>query len=73
MRVDEAEQWIGVAVESPADTLGGHVMHVLGKIPAAGERLNFGEAEVEVERVSANMIVSLLVQPAPAPKESADG
>ncbi|HUF53061.1 MAG TPA: hemolysin family protein [Dehalococcoidia bacterium] len=73
MRVDEAEQWIGVAVESPADTLGGHVMHVLGKIPAAGERLKFGEAEVEVELVNANTIVSLLVRPASVPKESADG
>lgn len=39
MRIDEAEGWIGVALNSPADTLGGHVMHLLGRVPAAGERL----------------------------------
>lgn len=71
MRIDEAEQWIGVALESPAETLGGHVMHLLGKVPAAGERLKFGEADVEVGQVNANTIVSLLVRPAPTAKESA--
>jgi len=73
MRVDEARPWIGVDIESPADTLGGHVMHVLGKVPATGERIQLGGADVEVERVNATTIISLLVRPAPAPEESTNG
>jgi CBS domain containing-hemolysin-like protein len=73
IRIDEAETWIGVNMESPADTLGGHVMHVLGRVPAGGERLKIGEAEIEVERVSANTIVSLLVRPVLPPEEPANG
>jgi putative hemolysin len=73
MRVDESERWIGAAIESPADTLGGHIMHVLGRIPAAGERVSIGQAEIEVERISANIIVSLLVKPVPAPAEHGNG
>jgi CBS domain containing-hemolysin-like protein len=73
MRIDETEAWTGVRIASPADTLGGHVMHVLGRVPAGGERLNIGEAEIEVEQVSANRVVSLLVRPAPAPEERENG
>jgi CBS domain containing-hemolysin-like protein len=74
MRIDESERWLGVAIESPADTLGGHIMHVLGRIPAAGERVTLaGGVDIEVERVTANTIVSLLVKPATAPAERGDG
>lgn len=73
MRIDEVERWIGIPIESPADTLGGHVMHVLGRVPAAGERLEVEGAEIEVERVSANTITSLVVRPAPAPEEPEHG
>jgi CBS domain containing-hemolysin-like protein len=73
MRIDEAEAWIGVPIESPADTLAGHVMHILGRVPAAGERLSIGEAEIEVERVSTNTIVSVVVRPALAPEEPENG
>jgi CBS domain containing-hemolysin-like protein len=73
MRIDEASQWIGVSIESPTDTLGGHVVHVLGRIPAAGERVTIGDAEVEVEKVTANALVSVVVRPAAAHEEPADG
>jgi CBS domain containing-hemolysin-like protein len=73
MRIDEADRWIGVSIQSPADTLGGHVVHVLGRIPAAGERMTIGEAEVEVEKVTANTIVSLVVRPVTVPEEPAHG
>ncbi|MEW5978035.1 MAG: hemolysin family protein [Acidobacteriota bacterium] len=71
MRIDEAERWIGVPLKSPADTFGGHVMHLLGRVPAAGERLDIDGADVEVERVSANTIVSLVVRPV-LPSEEAE-
>jgi CBS domain containing-hemolysin-like protein len=73
MRIDETEAWTGVKIESPADTLGGHVMHVLGRVPAGGEHLNINGAEFEVERVSANRVVSVLVSPAPLPGEREHG
>jgi putative hemolysin len=58
LRVDEAEPWLGIALESPADTLAGHVMHVLGRVPAAGER-RIGPVEIEVGKVDGGTIVSL--------------
>jgi putative hemolysin len=73
LRVDEAETWLGIAIESPADTLGGHVMHVLGRVPVAGEKLRIGVVEIEVDKVDGGTIVSLLVLPAPPLKEPSDG
>lgn len=73
LRVDEAEPWLGIAIESPADTLGGHVMHVLGRVPAAGEKFRIGPVEIEVDRVDGGTIVSLLVLPAPPLQEPSDG
>ncbi len=73
LRIDEVYRWIGVARESPADTLGGHVLHVLGRIPSPGERLTIDEAEIEVERVTANTIVSVVVRPVTAPEEPPHG
>jgi putative hemolysin len=72
LRIDEAEPWLGMAIESPADTLAGHVMHVLGRMPAAGEKLRIGPVEIEVDRVDGGSIDSLLVVPAPA-QEPSDG
>lgn len=73
MRIDEAAAWIGVTLDSPADTLGGHVMHVLGRVPAAGERLTVEGIEIELEQVSENMIVSLIARPAPPAEDLAHG
>lgn len=73
LRVDEVQSWIGISLKSPAETLGGHVMHVLERLPAAGERLTIDGVEIEVERVSANMVVSLMVRPARAPEVSSNG
>lgn len=40
MPLDEAAQWTGAAwVSEEADTVGGHVLTLLGRIPQAGERL----------------------------------
>jgi CBS domain containing-hemolysin-like protein len=70
MPLDEAQLLMHIRLDGPADTLAGQVMHVLGRVPAAGERLNLNGAEVEVERVAAHSIHSLLVRPAPAPEEA---
>ncbi len=65
MPVDEAQSWLGVSIQGPAETIGGHVLHHLERLPAAGERHSVGNLDIEVERVSTNMIISLLIQPIP--------
>jgi putative hemolysin len=73
LRVDEAEPWLGMPLESSADTLAGHVMNTLGRVPAAGEKLRIGPVTVEVGKVDGGTIVSLLVLPAAAPREPSNG
>ncbi|MBI2822684.1 MAG: HlyC/CorC family transporter [Acidobacteria bacterium] len=73
IRVDEVERWIGVALESQAETLAGHILYVLGRIPKAGERVTIAGAEIEIERVVSNTIGSVLVTPVTVPEEFADG
>jgi len=73
MRIDDVEAWTGLCLDSPADTLGGHVMHVLGRVPASGERLEIDGAVIEIEVVSLNAVSSLLVTPVVALKEPEHG
>ena len=63
MRIDEAEPWLGVLWEAEADTLGGHVTDVLGRLPEPGEHLTIDGVEVEVERVVRHAVASILVRP----------
>jgi putative hemolysin len=69
MRLDEAEPWIGILWDGDADTLGGHVMNVLGRIPQAGEQVTIDGVEVEVERVDSHAVASLLARPVPDREE----
>jgi putative hemolysin len=62
-RLDEAERWIGVLWHGGADTVGGHVTDMLGRLPVAGERLSVEGVEVEVERASPRAVISLIVTP----------
>jgi CBS domain containing-hemolysin-like protein len=73
MRIDEVDRWIGMAIESPADTLGGHILHRMGRMPVTGERITIDGVELEVERVEANRIVSVLVLPVNPPEERPNG
>ncbi|WP_218830491.1 hemolysin family protein [Rubrivirga marina] len=65
LRADEAAELLGPSVGAAA-TVGGLVVAALGRVPAAGERLRLGDAEVEVERVDGHAVASVLVTPAPA-------
>ena len=73
MRMDEVDRWIGITIESQADTLGGHILHRMGRMPAAGERITIDGVEFEVERVTANRIDSVLSRPVKAPEEPLNG
>jgi putative hemolysin len=64
LRLDEAEEWIGVPWDSEeADTVGGRVTEALGHLPLAGERTTIDGVEVEVERVARHAVLSVLARP----------
>lgn len=67
LHVDEAEQWIGHAVEDDgADTVAGWVLAAAGTVPRPGEQLDIAGVKVEVERVDGTAIQSVIISP-PAP------
>ena len=73
MRVDAAEDWLGVLWLGDSDTLSGVISERLGRIPQAGERLEVFGVEVEVEAVDSLVVVSLLARPArPRARRPAD-
>jgi putative hemolysin len=74
LSLSEAQRLLGTAWKSDADTLGGHVMHVLERMPVEGDRIVAGGVTIEVERLRGRAVDTLLVTPAPAAREElADG
>jgi len=63
MRIDEAEDWLGVLWQGESDTLSGIISERLGRIPRAGERLEIHGVDVEVEAVDSLVVVTLLARP----------
>jgi len=63
MRIDDAEPWLGVLWDAEADTVGGHVTAMLGRLPEPGEQLTIDGVEVEVERIVRHAVSSILVRP----------
>lgn len=65
VRVDEAEQWLGLLwKDGKAHTVGGQIMERLGRVPKAGEKLVVHDVQLEVERVRRNAVETVLVTPA---------
>jgi CBS domain containing-hemolysin-like protein len=65
---------LGVQWDSSADTLSGHVMEALGRMPVPGDRLSVGGVLIEVERLHGRVPGTLLVTPPPEPPpEATDG
>ncbi len=69
MRPEDAEPWVGRLWTGEADTIGGLVTEALGRLPAAGDRLELAGVPVEVETVRRHAVVSLLATPLPPPAE----
>jgi CBS domain containing-hemolysin-like protein len=63
MRLDAAERLIGPLPPSGATTIGGHVVHTLGRFPEAGSRLIVDGLLVDVEATDNHAIVTLIVTP----------
>jgi len=73
LRLDQAEPWIGSLWKGQSQTVGGHVVEVLGHFPAAGEKVDIEGLEIEIERVENRVIASLLAKPAGAQQEEHRG
>jgi putative hemolysin len=62
--VNELESLTGIQWEDgDAHTVGGRVIEELGRLPAAGEKVEVEGVEVEVERVGRTAVVSVVVSP----------
>jgi len=61
MRAAAAEPWLGQPVDGTAATLGGLIVGKLGHLPAPGERVQLGRAEVTVLEVSQTAVLSVAV------------
>jgi CBS domain containing-hemolysin-like protein len=62
MTVDDAATALDTGWETDAATVGGMVIEALGHIPAAGERVEVGLYEFEVERVADRAVESVIVK-----------
>ena len=67
--LDEAQRWLGTEWESEADTIGGHLMEVLGRLPVEGEHVTIDGIRIEVERLHGRVPGTLLITPRPESTE----
>ena len=63
MLLHEAAVWVETSWQGDADTVGGLVMERLGRIPAAGDRVDIDGVEVEVEAVVRRAVETVLARP----------
>lgn len=73
LRLDQAEPWIGLLWQGEADTVGGHIINVLGRLPETGEQLVIDGVELEVEQRANHVIASILVTPVARVPETGHG
>ncbi len=72
-RIEDFNEYFAVELDDELyDTVGGLVMHELGRLPRRGESLQFGGFEFRVTRADRRRIDSLQVQRLP-PRDDADG
>lgn len=71
--VDDLNELFGTAIESEADSIGGLVSEIAGRIPSVGDMVNIEGLEVVVEKLEGNRIMQLAIAPAaPSIKEAPD-
>ena len=59
----DAQRYLGLTWDSEADTLAGHVIEVLGRLPLEGDHVTFENIRIEVERLRGRVPATLLVTP----------
>ncbi len=73
LRLDDAVEWIGTPWQGEADTVGGYISEVLGRLPDTGERLVVGGVDLEIEQVEHQTVVSVLATPVGSTKKDKHG
>jgi CBS domain containing-hemolysin-like protein len=68
LRIEEMILWVGIAWHSQANTVAGHIISVLERIPEPGERVTIDGLEVEIEELDGPVIHSVLVKANPPPE-----
>jgi putative hemolysin len=71
--LDEAQRWLGTHWDSEADTIAGHLMAVLGRLPAEGEHVTVDGIRIEVERLHGRVPGTLIITPPPESMEAPRG
>jgi CBS domain containing-hemolysin-like protein len=65
LALGDAQRWLQTTWESDADTIGGYVMEVLGRMPVPGDRILVDGVTIEVEQLRGRVPGTLLVRPRP--------
>lgn len=60
-RLDDLKALLGVGLSGNVATIGGLVLHVLGRVPNVGDRLEIDGVQVEVEGVTKRSVSSVLL------------
>ncbi|BAW81030.1 hypothetical conserved protein [Candidatus Nitrosoglobus terrae] len=68
LRTEEMVLWVGMAWHSQSNTVAGHIISVLQRIPSQGERIIIDGLEVEIEKLDGPVIHSILVDAHLLPK-----
>jgi putative hemolysin len=59
--LSDAQGWLGTAWQSNADTIGGYIMQMLGRIPVEGDQLTVDGIRIEVERLRGRVPGTVLI------------
>jgi CBS domain containing-hemolysin-like protein len=61
--IDQAQRWLAVEWDSEADTVGGYVLQLLGRMAREGDSVRIGGTLIEVEGLKGRVPGSLLITP----------
>lgn len=67
LALGDAPEWLATRWRSDAQTVAGHVIRALKRLPRQGELLMVDGVETEIERVEGRVPISLVVRPAERP------
>jgi CBS domain containing-hemolysin-like protein len=69
----DAQGWLGTAWQSDADTIGGCIMQMLGRMPVEGDQVIIDGIRIEVERLRGRVPGTVLITPSASQPEHPRG
>ncbi len=67
-RLDELEPLLGRQLTGDVATIGGLVLHTLGRLPVVGDSITVDDVRIEVETLTKNAVATVLLEP-PEPSQ----